>query len=156
MKDIKKLTQEYLDKMQPERKEVANKLIKIIKQVFGKDLVQDFQYGMIGFSVPGVYYHCSDDLLPFIGMGNNKNELSVHSLALGFFEDGASLSDWFDKEYFKKYGKKLNRGKGCFRFKDMQNFPFDLLEKLFKKMDVKKFSQDYIDYRDKKINKKKK
>jgi hypothetical protein len=47
------------------------------------------------------------------------------------------LLDWFVKEYTKHCKYKLDMGKSCVRFKKVDDIPFELIEELTKKMNIK-------------------
>jgi hypothetical protein len=52
----------------------------------------------------------------------------------------STLLEWFVNEYPKHSKAKLDMGKGCIRFKKMDDIPYKLIGELMKKVSVK----DYI------------
>src|SRR5690606_27736522 len=95
-------------------------------------------YGMMGYVVPHTLYpagyHCDPKQpLPFMGMASQKNFVSFYHM--GVYAD-KELSDWFIGEYPKHSTSKLDMEKSCIRFKKMNDIPYELIEKLVKKMTV--------------------
>ena len=92
----------------------------------------------MGYVVPHTLYpagyHCDPKQpLPFMGMASQKNFVSFYHM--GLYAD-KELSDWFIGEYPKHSTSKLDMGKSCIRFKKMNDIPYELIEKLVKKMTV--------------------
>lgn len=123
--------------------------VETIRQSLHKNLPEGFTetiaYGMISYVVPHTIYpkgyHCKPkDPLPFISLGSQKNGLVLHHL--GFYAD-AALAAWFADEYPKHAKTKLDMGKGCVRFKKIDQIPHDLLATLFQKITVADWIQTY-------------
>lgn len=133
---------EYIASLPDERKDAMTKLRKVIKKNLPKGYVEEMSYGMIGIVVPhSIYpagYHCNPKIpLPLINLGNQKNAISLHHM--GLYGD-AKLLDWFVDEYAKQVDSKLDMGKGCVRFKKMDQIPYNLIGELIAKFSV----ADYV------------
>ena len=144
--------QAYLDNLPEDRKKPMQALRKAVKSNLPKGYEEVMQYGMISYVVPhSIYpagYHTKPkDPLPFISIGSQKNNLVMHHL--GLYGDPALL-DWFVTEYPKRSKYKLDMGKGCVRFKQLDAIPLDLVADLCKKLPVK----DYIERYERIIHKK--
>ena len=131
---------EYIASLPEERKAAMTKLQKIIKKNLPKGFQEVMSYGMIGFVVPhSIYakvYHCDPKLpLPFINIGSLKNYIPIHNM--GVYAN-KNLLDWFVAEN-EKVPSKLDMGKGCIRFKKIEEIPFELIGELVKKIDVKQW-----------------
>jgi uncharacterized protein YdhG (YjbR/CyaY superfamily) len=129
-------TEEYLESLPEDRKEVMTKLVKTIKANLPDGFETVMQYGMCGFVVPhSVYpagYHCTPkEPLPFMGLASQKNNISLYHM--GLYAD-SRLLDWFTSEYPKYNVGKLDMGKSCIRFKKMDKIPFELIAELSSKM----------------------
>jgi hypothetical protein len=72
--------------------------------------------------------------LPFIALASQKIFIALYHM--GIYADEALL-EWFQKEFPKHSKKKLDMGKSCIRFKDMQDIPYTLIGELASKMTVK-------------------
>ena len=133
---------EYIASLPEERKDAMTKLRKVIKKNLPKGYKEEMSYGMIGIVVPHSInpagYHCNPKIpLPLINLGNKKDGISLHHM--GLYGD-PTLLDWFVSEYAKKVDSKLDMGKGCVRFKKMDQIPYELIGELIAKVSV----DDYV------------
>lgn len=93
---------------------------------------------MIGYVVPhSLYppgYHVNPTLpLPFINIASQKNYIAMYHMGL---YANKQLLDWFVAEYPKHSPRKLDMGKSCIRFKNMETIPYDLIGELCTKMTI--------------------
>ena len=133
---------EYLEELPEERIESFNKLRTIILKNIPKGFEECMSYGMVGYVVPHKLYpkgyHCDPKLpLPFVALGSQKHFIALHHMGI---YGNAELLEWFVNEYPKHSKGKLDMGKGCIRFKRMDDIPYKLIGDLMKKISVK----DYI------------
>ena len=136
--------EEYLSELSEDRKTPMLKLREAIKNNLPKGFEEVISYGMLGYVVPhSIYpagYHCTPKLpLPFINLASQKNTISLYHI--GIYGD-KNLLDWFVAEYSKHAKSKIDMGKGCFRFKKMDDIPYDLIGELATKISV----QDWITF----------
>jgi uncharacterized protein YdhG (YjbR/CyaY superfamily) len=136
---------EYIASLPDDRKEALTKLRKEIKKNLPKGFEECMSYGMIGYVVPHkIYpdgYHCDPALpLPFMAIGSQKNFVVMHHM--GMYGD-IKLNDWFVAEYTKQVTAKIDMGKGCVRFKKMDQIPFQLVGELSSKVTVKDWIAQY-------------
>ena len=134
----------YLSELPEERKEPIQKLRKAILDNLPEGFLETMSYGMIGYVVPhSIYpdgYHCTPKLpLPFINIASQKNYISLYHM--GLYMD-KSLYEWFSEEFAKVSKTKLDIGKGCIRFKKIDQIPYELLGEFASKISV----QQYITY----------
>jgi hypothetical protein len=88
--------------------------------------------GMPTFVVPlGKYpagYHCTPGKpLPFISIASRASGISLHHLGLYSMPE---LLEWFTAEYPKHSIRKPDMGKGCVRFKKLDDIPLQLIREL--------------------------
>jgi hypothetical protein len=131
-----KTTQEYIDSLPEDRKEIISNLRNIILKNLPKGFEEGIQYGMIGYFVPhSIYpdgYHCDPKIpLPFMSIASQKNFLAVYHMGI---YTKTELMDWFVSEFPKHSSKKLDMGKSCIRFKNMNDIPYDLIGELASKL----------------------
>jgi hypothetical protein len=103
---------------------------------------------MIGYVVPfSIYpkgYHTKDKLpLPFLALAAQKNFIALYHM--GIYAN-QSLLKWFTEEYPKHSKLKLDMGKGCIRFKNVNQIPYELIGELVKKMGVDEWINLYESY----------
>jgi hypothetical protein len=138
----------YLKAIPEDRVEAIQMLRQVILGHLPEGFEEDIQYGMIGYVVPlSIYpkgYHCKPNTpLPFMSIASQKNTINLYHMGI-YAHPG--LNDWFVSTYEETFQRKLDMGKGCFRFKKIEHIPFELIAQLCLKMSV----QDVIDiYEDK-------
>lgn len=130
--------QEYIEQLPLERQKVVSELRKTILQNLPKGFEEQMSYGMLGYVVPHSKYppgyHCSPELpLPFLNLASQKNYVALYHS--GIYAD-KSLYKWFVNEYPKHGKRKLDMGKSCIRFKNMDDIPYELIAELTTKMTV--------------------
>lgn len=145
MKTPAKTVNDYLNELPEERKTAFLKLRDCILNAIPMGFEEQISYGMLGYVVPhSIYpngYHCNPKLpLPFISIGSQKNCIVLHHL--GIYAN-PKLLEWFTSEYPKHGNKKLDMGKGCIRFKKMDQIPFDLISELAGKITVDEWIECY-------------
>lgn len=145
MQSTAKTPQEYINSLAEDRKIVLEKMRKVMNENLPKGFQEGMGYGMLCYSVPhSIYpkgYHCDPKLpLAFISIASQKNFIALHHM--GIYAD-PNLLNWFTSEY-PKYSKfKLDMGKGCIRFKKMEDIPYDLITELAKKVTVDQWISCY-------------
>ncbi|SFC07466.1 protein of unknown function (DU1801) [Flagellimonas taeanensis] len=140
-----KTPEEYISKVPEERKEAISKLRETLKNNLPKGFEECINYGMIGFVVPhSLYpdgYHCDPKLpLPFANIASQKNFVALYHTAI--YAD-KEIHDWFVNEYPKHVNTKLDMGKSCIRFKNIQNIPYKLIGELCQKMTPQEWIKIY-------------
>lgn len=138
-------TDNYINQLPGDRKEVMYKLRKTILDNLPAGFTEMMSYGMIGFVVPhSIYpngYHCNPKLpLSFISIASQKNFISLYHM--GIYADN-NLLEWFKKEYPKHSKTKLDMGKSCIRFKKTNEIPYELIGELVRKINVKQWIEMY-------------
>jgi hypothetical protein len=136
MQSKAKTPQEYVNSLPEDRKQAITELRKVILKNLPKGFSEEMSYGMLGYVVPhSLYppgYHCNPKLpLPFMNVASQKNFVAVYHM--GVYADKATLK-WFTSEYAKHAKKKLDIGKSCLRFKNVDQIPFKLIGELASKM----------------------
>jgi hypothetical protein len=128
---------EYANSIPVERRDIYNKLLAVIRDNIDPKFTEVMMYGMPGWVVskalypPG--YHVDPSLpISFVGLANQKNYIALYHM--GLYVDNQLLS-WFMQEYTKT-GLKLDMGKSCVRFKNLENIPFDLIAELMTRMSL--------------------
>lgn len=136
MKSKAKTPKEYVDQLPDDRKKVIAKLRTTLRKNLPKGFKEEMNYNMLGYVVPHKLYpggyHCDPKLpLPFMNLASQKNFVAVYHMGLAADK---KLLNWFAKRYAKTVEGKLNMGKSCIRFKNLENIPYDLIGELATKM----------------------
>jgi len=136
---------EYIKDLPEDRKEVIEKIRKVISDNLPKGFEETISYGMLGYVVPhSIYpkgYHCNTNLpLPFINIASQKNFIALYHM--GIYAEPVLL-DWFVSEFPKHSKSKLDMGKSCIRFKKMNDIPYELIGQLASKMTTEDWINKY-------------
>jgi len=142
--------EQYLAELPPDRRAALSALRAVILANIDPLYVEGMGYGMAGYSVPhSIYppgYHCNPKLpLPFAGFASQKHYMSLYLCGLYTqFDDGAAsgATRWF-REAWAKTGKKLDMGKGCVRFKSLDDLALDVIAESFRRLPAKTFIAYY-------------
>jgi len=137
--------EDYISQVPEERQATLKKLRKTVKDNLPKGFEEGIQYGMIGYFVPhSTYpdgYHCTpSEPLPFMSFASQKNSVNLYHSGIYAVPE---IHDWFVSEYPKHSKRKLDMGKSCIRFKNMDDIPFDLIGELCKKLTVNEWIAIY-------------
>lgn len=137
-----KIPEDYIRRQPEERQEHLEKLRQTIKAHLPEGFQEMMQYEMISFVVPHSRYpqgyHVNPrEPLPFMALANQKGHIALYHL--GIYAD-ESLLRWFTGAYESLEIGKLDIGKSCIRFRNMNKIPYDLIAELCTKMTV----DDYI------------
>lgn len=145
MQSSAKTVKEYLTSLPEDRQKAMNELRKVILKNLPKGFEETMSYGMVGYVVPlktyPAGYHCDPSLpLGFMNIASQKNYIALHHLGI-YGSD--KLLNWFVEEYPKHSKAKLDMGKGCIRFKKMDQIPYKLIGELASKISVEKWIEIY-------------
>lgn len=134
--------EQYLASL-PEDRRAAVQAVRdvILKNLDGYE--EGMLYGMIGYYVPhSLYpagYHCDPGKpLCFAGLASQKGYMSLYLMCLYGTTDYLA---WFREEWAKT-GKKLDMGKACIRFKELEDLALDVIGAAVKRVPAAK----YIEY----------
>ncbi|MCF4102526.1 DUF1801 domain-containing protein [Gillisia sp. M10.2A] len=137
--------EEYIAQLPEDRKLAITKLRQIILENLPVGFEETISYGMIGYVVPHTAYspgyHCNSKLpLPFINIASQKNFIALYHF--GIYNDPA-LYNWFVEQYPKYSSRKLDMGKSCIRFKNLDAIPYKLIGALVRKISMPQWIENY-------------
>ena len=138
MSDVGTTVEGYIKQVPEDRRAAFEQLRQAILNHLPNGFVETISYGMIGYVVPhSIYpkgYHCKpNQALPFINIAAQKNFIAVYHMGIYANPD---LLQWFVDEFPKHTSAKLDMGKSCIRFKNLNDIPYDLIGELATKMTV--------------------
>ncbi len=145
MRIAAKTFKEYLEQVPAERREPLQKLRETIKENLPEGFEERFAEGFIQYIVPfELYpegYHANPkEPLPFIAIGSQKNFIALYHLGIYAFKD---ILDWFTREYSQHVPTKLDMGKSCIRFKNVNQIPYNVIAELVRKISVSMCIEKY-------------
>ncbi|TAJ14758.1 DUF1801 domain-containing protein [Marinilabiliaceae bacterium JC017] len=132
--------EQYINQLPVERQEVMNQLRKVILDHLPEGFSENISY-VVPHSVYPAGYHCDRRLpLPFLSIASHKNFVAVYHM--GLYAD-KKLMNWFLSEYPKHCRNKLDIGKSCIRFRNINQVPYELIGELAGKMKAAEWIRIY-------------
>ena len=127
----------YLKSLPEERRKAISTVRKVILKNLPTGFEELMNYGMISYQVPLSVYPNTYNKQPlmFAALVSQKNYMAVH--LVGIYLDGDYRAK-FEAAY-KATGKKLDAGKGCVRFKNLDDLPLDVIGELIASTTVEKY-----------------
>ena len=134
----------YLDGLPEDRRTALRKVRAAVNRALPKGYKEGIQYGMIGWFVPHSKYpegyHCDPKQpVPFAALASQKNYMSIYLMSV---YGSAKHRAWFEKAWAKT-GKKLNMGKSCVRFKDVDDLALDVIEEAIARVPLDEYVTAY-------------
>ncbi|MET0902897.1 MAG: DUF1801 domain-containing protein [Acidimicrobiales bacterium] len=117
--------EEYLDALPLDRRAIVD----VVRQTILDHLPDGFEevvdFGMLSYVVPLARYPNTYNGHPLgaVGLANQKRYLSLYLMGI-YGEQGADA--WL-RERWEATGRKLDMGKSCLRFRDLDDLPLDLV-----------------------------
>ena len=137
-------TVEYLAALPADRRAALSAVRKAINENLPDGYEEGMQFGMIGWYVPLSLYPAGYGEnpkvpLPLVALASQKSGMVLHFLC---FYGHPTLSAWFTSEY-NKSGKKVDMGKGCVRFKKLDDLALDVVGRTVARVPVKEHMDNY-------------
>lgn len=124
MKSSARTVTEYLKELPAERKKGLQRVRNAIRESLPAGYKEIMQYGMISYVVPLTrypdgYLGKSDTPVPFVSLASQKNHMAIYMMCV-YGED----EEEFRRKYLKT-GLKLDMGKCCLRFRNLEELALD-------------------------------
>jgi hypothetical protein len=133
----------YIASLPADRQEPMRTLRKVIRDNIPagfKEVMTTSPCYVVPLEIFPAGYHCTPNTpLPFISIVSQKNFITLHHF--GVYAN-SNLLQWFTTEYAKQVSSKLDMGKGCIRFKKIDQIPYALIGELAGKITV----QQWLDF----------
>lgn len=136
--------EEYLNALEPDRRVALEAVRKVINKNIDKKFEEGMQYGMPAWFVPhSIYpdgYHCDPKQpVPFASVASQKNHMAIYMFCIYSLPGEAER---FQRAWLAT-GKKLDMGKGCVRFKKLEDVPLEVVGEAIKRATLKQFIEHY-------------
>jgi len=122
--------EEYINQLPEERKLPFIKLREVIKENLPKGITEKIDYGMITYVIN------AEEHIMFMGIANQKQYIALYHMGIYVFP---KVLNWFTESYHKYTSQKLNMGKGCIRFTNVKDIPYELIAMLCKQITIEEF-----------------
>lgn len=136
-----KSVNDYLSELPEERRKVVETLRKLIRKNIPKGYVEEMGFGMLCYNIPLKRYPNTYNGQPlgYVSLAAQKNYFSLY--LIGPYIDPAL--DAMLKEGFAKEGKKLDMGKSCVRFKQLDDLALDAIANVIASVPPEKYIEMY-------------
>ena len=116
---------EYIAALPEERRSAIASLRDLILTHLPEGYAEEMDFGMIAYVVPLAVYPQTYNGHPlmYAALTSQKNYMSLY--LMNIYGD-PETHEWFTEE-FKARGKKLDMGKSCVRFKNLDDLPMDVI-----------------------------
>jgi Domain of unknown function (DU1801) len=117
--------EEYIDSLRDDRREAVAKVREVVNRNLPPGYEEGIAYGMIGWWVPLETFPDTYNGQPLglAGLASQKNYISLY---LNTVYGNPAEEAWF-KERYVASGKRLNMGKSCLRFRQLEEVPLDVI-----------------------------
>ena len=136
-----KTVAQYVASLPSEKRRVVAAVRKVIRANLPKGYVEALSWGVISYEIPLKRYPDTYNGKPlcFAGLASTKSGYSFYLTCI--YQDPKLLT-WFRKA-FAKAGKKLDMGKSCVRFKQLEDLPLDVIGEVIAMVPVDSFLAHY-------------
>lgn len=136
MKSSAATIEAYLASLPEDRRNALSAVRQVVVKNLPEGYVETMAYGMIAYAIPLAIFPNTYNGHPLMiaALGSQKNYLVIH--LMGIYGD-PKLRTWFEDE-FRKAGKKLDAGKGCVRFKTLDDLPLGVIGEVIAKVPTEK------------------
>ena len=135
----------YLESLPPDRREALSRIRDVINEHLPEGYQEQMEWGMVSWVIPLEDYPDTYNGKPlsYVAMASQKNHMAVY--LMGLYSEGPEES-WFRQQYAER-GMKLDLGKSCLRFKNLDEVPLDVLGEVIAKVPAGEFIARYEDSR---------
>lgn len=125
MQSKAKTVEEYLDSLPEDRSAQISTVRDLILNHLPEGYEETMNWGMICYQVPLKVYPDTYNKQPlmYAALASQKNHMAVYLSGIYMFEDARTE---FEIAY-RETGKRLDAGKSCVRFRNLDNLPLDLI-----------------------------
>jgi uncharacterized protein DUF1801 len=116
---------EYLAALPVDRRTAIEQVRKVILDNLPKGYQESLTWGVLSYEVPlaRLSETYNGEPLCYVALASQKNYMSLY--LMNVYGDTKS-AQWF-KSAYKASGKKLDMGKSCVRFKQVEDLPLDVV-----------------------------
>ncbi|MDR3689180.1 MAG: DUF1801 domain-containing protein [Fimbriimonas sp.] len=132
--------QEFLTSLPDSRRTAIAAVREVILTHLPEGYAEGMLYGMLCYFVPIVRLPTKTGVpIGYIALASQKQYMSLYLMAR-CYRDG--VADRFREEYAAT-GKKLDMGKGCIRFRRLEDLPLDVIAQAVAAVPVEQFVAEY-------------
>jgi Domain of unknown function (DU1801) len=131
----------YLASLPPERRKVIAAVRKVIKANLPSGYVETMNWGMLSYEIPLSAYPVTYNKQPlaYVALAAQKNNYAIY--LMNVYSEPKLLARL--QAFYKSIGRKLDMGKSCLRFKELEHLPLDVIGDLVAATPVEKMIEYY-------------
>jgi hypothetical protein len=132
---------DYLAELPPERRSIVASVRDLVRRNLPEGYQETMNWGMISYEIPLERYPDTHNKQPlsYAALAAQKN---FYTLYLNNVYQDAGRKKWLERE-FKKAGKKLDMGKSCLHFKQLEDLPLDVIARVIASTPPQQFIEQY-------------
>ncbi|HTR51642.1 MAG TPA: DUF1801 domain-containing protein [Kofleriaceae bacterium] len=132
---------DYIDSLPDDRRHAIRTVREVVNSKLPAGYEEGIVYNMISWFVPftRLAETYNDQPLCLASLGSQKGHMALYMMSV--YGD-AKLRAWFEKAY-KASGKKLDMGKSCVRFKQLEDLPLGVIGDAIAKVPVDAYIAAY-------------
>jgi hypothetical protein len=132
---------QYLEELPAERRRALSKIRNVIRKSLPRGIEESMNWGMICYEVPLATYPGTYNKKPlmYAALASQKNHMAVY---LSCIYSDSDQRKWFENAY-RETGKKLDMGKSCVRFKNLEDLPLELIGEAISRIGLDEFISYY-------------
>ena len=132
---------DYLAELPPERRSIVASVRDLVRRNLPEGYQETMNWGMISYEIPLERYPNTHNKQPlsYAALAAQKN---FYTLYLNAAYQDANGKKRLERE-FTKAGKKLDIGKSCLHFKQLEDLPLDVIAKVIGSTPPEKFIEIY-------------
>lgn len=115
---------EYLDELAPDRREVIEEVLAVIRENLPGGYEEGILWGMVCWYIPLERYPDTYNGQP-LGIAALAAQKRHYAVYLSIYDDD-ELREEFEERY-RESGKRMDVGKSCVRFTKLENLPLDVI-----------------------------
>ena len=116
---------EYLDRLQPERREVMRAVRDVVAAAMPEGYAEGVAFGMITWSIPLERYPNTYNGQPlgYVALAAQKRHYALY--LMGLYADSDEAAQF--RRRWEAGGRRLDMGKSCLRFRGLDDLDLDLV-----------------------------
>lgn len=132
---------QYVAGLPPDRRSIVRKLRALLNRRIPEGYRESFLFGAITWAIPLERFPDTYNGQPlcYVALASKKNHLSLY--LMGVYGEPARRKKL--EAAFQKAGKKLDMGKGCVRFRNLDDLPLDVIGEAVAEVTPEKYIARY-------------
>ena len=136
---------EYIASLPDDRRQAVATVRDVVRANLPDGFEEGMAYGMIAWYVPLERFPDTYNGQP-LGLAALASQKQYMSLYLNSVYGSRDEEAWF-KERYARTGKKLDMGKSCLRFRQIEDIPLDVIGETIARADLDTFLARYLEAR---------